>query len=164
MQRIKRFLTGEVDLRSTRTFNKIFGRRVLFVENPIEHFDYIYKKIARGTLKRLYLISPENCKKNTKSRIESICRVADFLGIEVVPHLHIDSRFKNPKEKLDKKTIKAFNSTFIFFLDTLRFPPIRFSFGHWRFTHKNLYLKALVENAGMKLAKREPHIYDWWGD
>jgi len=168
VSRIKRILSGKADFWSLRTINKLLGRRVLFVEKPVEKESFSRKKIEAGGLRRIYVISPENHKEVGESRkemeavIRSMCKMAKERGVEVIPHLHLESRFCRDLEKPDKKTEKKVEVTVEFFKHCLGRKPAKFSFGHWRFTHKNPHLREMIERRGMVLAAREPHIYDWW--
>jgi len=166
---ITRLLRGETDLFASVTLNKLFGKKVLFVEKPHETKDWVKVYAKNHNVKRMYLISPLNYrefgseKKTFTDAIGELCFFAKEQYIEVIPHLHLPKKFIQIKNlKVDKRTFIAIKKTKEFFSSYLGKPITKFSFGFWRVTHRNKHLQKAVTVLGMNLTKREFHVYDWW--
>ena len=166
---ITRLLRGETDLFASVTLNKLFGKKVLFVEKPHETKDWVKVYAKNHNVKRMYLISPLNYKdfgaeqKEFRDAIKEVCTFAKSKSIEIVPHLHLPEDFLRDTEMKPNKSItNNIRKTKDFFESCSNKPVKKFSFGFWRITHKKEHLRMAVNKLGMQLAKREFHIYDWW--
>lgn len=165
---ITSLLTGKVSIRETITFNKLFGRRVLFVEGPPKHFSKVRQLLKNGTIKRIHVLSPENhqnikcTRKELTDYVTKVCTMAKEQGIEIIPHLHVDAKFNEPRAIPGVEERRLINQTVKFFKGILGGEVDKISLGFWNYTYKNKNLTEFVKQQGIQIAKREPHVYDWW--
>jgi len=162
-------IEGKRDLRSLKVLNLLFGKRVLFVERPHETFPEIERYIQEQKVKKVYLLTPENwvdeirrtskiSKKNFERVFERVVSLLKRNGIKIVLHLHLtptpqELSFKYKFERT-KRALK--------YLERLGIAPKEVAYGWWRKSHRDKDLEIVAKKLGLKLAKREFHVYDYW--
>jgi len=170
VQTLIKIFKGEMDLKATKIYNILFGKKCLFIEKPHIYFNKIKEYIVEKRPKEIFILTPENYEDMIKPEFPEVTRKEfEFYFNKVVSlikkykiktflHIHLKKNTRGiPFKEKYKRTKNALK-----YLIKKGVIVKEVGFGWWRLSHSDLELKKVANKLGLNLAKRRVHIYDWW--
>jgi len=170
VQTLIKIFKGEMDLKATKIYNLLFGKKCLFIEKPHICFNKIKEYIIKKRPTEIFILTPENyedmikpnypqtTEKEFENYFNKVINLIKKYKIKTFLHIHLKKNTKNIsfKEKYER-TKRALK-----YLTEKNINVGAVGFGWWRLSHKDPELKKVANKLGLNLAKRRVHIYDWW--